>query len=75
MRPDIPEITEKTVATIIICIGVSEMSLADAAGISKNAAMSNIPISWAAIAINIARVIKNSSLTKVTLIFSTTAKS
>jgi hypothetical protein len=44
IRPDIPEITEKTVAIITICIGVFEISLADAAGINKNAAMSNIPI-------------------------------
>ncbi len=44
IKPDTPEITEKTVATIIICIGVFEMRLADAAGINKNAAMSNIPI-------------------------------
>ncbi len=44
MRPDTPEITEKTVAIIIICIGVFEINLADAAGINKNAAISNIPI-------------------------------
>ncbi len=44
ISPDIPEIKEKTVATIIICIGVFEISLEDAAGINKNAAMSSIPI-------------------------------